>query len=793
MTEKKENIFQQILINAKTHIDRSLYSYIFMLVKYIFLGNKGIKNKEKEKQIITKLTNMTNNINKNFIKIEAKFIKIQPLDEAYSLKNFINILNFIKTQNSMFAGDIMEAALMLTFSFCFETDKTKEFGKYIYVNISRLRDTSYHDLSDWFKKGESLFQPLELKDFKELLDKDVYLGDSENKNKIANPNATLLQELITEIIRYKFNFISSNKGNSKTFDFINSGKLDLIKLFLDKFRDMKNMSSNLTMVDKDFTSNSIAFIYYYLFEGEKIPPIKMIRCFLTAIYIYYQNEHSPLMKYINPKIDSSGEELVPIPFAYSLRGAFVEGRFSNIIISPIKLEPKISIVNFGQNNIREWGLFELGKSIAMNPNIKSIILKISLLRGYYLDFFNAGLSIYDNYNIEDLNLSMNYLKEESAYSLVKIISHFKNLITLNLSANDLKGGPKHIFIYLKDQFRKGKCKLENLYLNNITIDDSAFYELGELIKSRYCKIKRLSLGGNNKSNVVNFLRQVKYNRNLEELNIFKCGFRNTDIDDICRIISNTNIKHLNLFKNDFKHFGKCLSIIFRTKLMKQNKTKATEKNENEFIDRSASLMTLDLSNNMVEILNSEHINLINNIVQDNSTLSCLDISHIVYGPYPDRSKTLKSDKYKNAVQTVLQKTLEDRKDKFSNLLFEKYQKEILYKDYQSKDESNKLKYKNEKLDKNIEAIIKEENAQYHLYLKEKCENIINNLKMEKLDYSDKTIYDYLLESEVFDETKGESKDEQITNKILNYMKYIRDKKDLDRFNLELGEKNLILI
>ena len=187
MKEKKQNIFQQILTNSKTHIDKSLYIYLCMLVKYIFLGNKGIKNKEKEKEIITKITNMTNNINKTFIKIEANFIKFEPLDEAYSLKNFINILNFIKSQNSMFAGDIMEATLMFTFSFCFETDKTNEFGKYIYVNISRLRDTTYNDLPAWFQKGENLFQPLELKDFKYLLDKDVYLGDTENKNKIINP------------------------------------------------------------------------------------------------------------------------------------------------------------------------------------------------------------------------------------------------------------------------------------------------------------------------------------------------------------------------------------------------------------------------------------------------------------------------------------------------------------------------------------------------------------------------------------------------------------------------------
>lgn len=785
MNEK--NIFQQILENSKSHIDKSLYTYLFMLVKYIFFGNKGIKNKEMEKKIIIKLKNMTESINNSLIKIKTNFIKYEPVIDAYSIHNFNNIINFIKMQNSMFAGDIIEAILIMIFSFGFETDKTNEFGKYIYVNISKLRDTTYHDLSDWFKKGEKIFLPNELRNFRALLVNDVYLGDLENKNKMNEDDETILKELITTITKYKFNFITYNEGKSKTFEYINNGKLDLIKFFLDKFADMKNNTTNLTMVDKDFTSNSLAFIYYYLFVEQNLTPIRMIRCFLTSVYIFYQNEHSPLMQYIDPKPkiienkEEDKEDLVVIPFTYTLRGAFVEGRFSNTIISPIKLEPKISSVNLGQNNIREWGLFELGKSITMNSNIKSITLKISLLRGYYLDFFVSGLGIYDNYSVEDLNLSMNYLKEESAFSLVKLISHFKNLKTLNLSANDLKGGPKHILIYLKKQFRLGKSKLENLYLNNCTMDESAFYELGELVKSRCCKLKRLSIGGNNKSNTVNFLKQVKYNRNLEELYIFKCGFKNEDIDDILRIISNTNIKHLNLFKNDFKNFGKCLSIVYRTKLIKNN---------GYFIDRSASLMTLDLSNNAFDLINSDHINLINKIVEDNSTLSCLDLSHIVYGQYPDRSKSPKSDNYKIAVSNTLMGTLKQRKEKFSNLLFDKFKKEVSINDYKKKDENDKLKYRSEELDKRIKEILKEEDAKLYLFLREKCKEMIKDFENEKI--GDKNLYDYLLEKETKD-SEDYTKEEQIQKKIIEYMEYLRDKKDLDDFNYQLGEKNLVLI
>ena len=867
-----KNNLELILQNIKAHIDQSIYSYLFILMKYIFLGDEGINQKGNGEKIKTKLKNMTKSINEKIIKREENYIKLEPVKESYSLQNFKNILNFIKYNNSMFAGDIMEGILMIILTYGFECSKTNEFGKYIYVNISKLRDVSNQDLPEWFKKGREVFKPGEMKDVKNLLNKDSYLNDNNNSINMNEVNP-ILKDLIIEITKSKFELITLNKGRNKTFDFITKGELNLIQFYLEIFRDMRNKNNNLTMIDKDFITNSLAYIYYYLFEETRSPPIKIIRCFLTSVYIFYQNEHSPLMKYIKPKTEND-EELVGIPFSYSLKGAFVEGRFANIIISPIKIEQKISNINFGQNNIREWGLFELGKCIAMNKNIKSIMLKISLLRGYYLDFFVSGFGIYDNYSIEELNLSMNYLKEDSAFALVKLLSHLKNLKTLNLSANDFRGGPKYIFIFLKNQFQKGTSKLENLYLNNCMLDDSSYYELGELIKSKYCKLKRLSVGGNNKPILSRFLKKIKYNRDLIELNLFKCGLKNKDINDICRIISNTNIKHLNLFKNDFTLFGECLDIIFRTKIIrrkdeinkkeeentenkddnnnkeekkedknnkeeeKNNKTKEAEKlkeaeifkeakkaietkttdtssnkdnnknkikeedynknietiikeaNSNNMIDRSSSLMTLDLSNNSFYFLNSDYIYLIKDLIQDNSTISCLDLSHIFYGPYPDRSRTDKSDSYKNSIEKSLANCLKGRKNIFDKLLFKKFQKEVCIKEYEEKAEKDKLKYKKSELDKLIRDIVNTEDAIHYLYLKDLADTIITELKQNSID-----TYNNLLEAEGLEKNKelNDEENEKLINKLIDYMKFIRDKDNLDRINLLLGEKNLILI
>ena len=135
-------------------------------------------------------------------------------------------------------------------------------------------------------------------------------------------------------------------------------------------------------------------------------------------------------------------------------------------------------------------------------------------------------------------------------------------------------------------------------------------------------------------------------------------------------------------------------------------------------------------------------------------------------------------------------TLKQRKEKFSNLLFDKFKKEVSINDYKKKDENDKLKYRSEELDKRIKEILKEEDAKLYLFLREKCKEMIKDFENEKI--GDKNLYDYLLEKETKD-SEDYTKEEQIQKKIIEYMEYLRDKKDLDDFNYQLGEKNLVLI
>ena len=86
-------------------INRNIYLYLYNLIKYIFLNTK--KSLEVEKKLVLH----TNKINEEIIKDKKKFIDIK--NNVYSKENIINILDFIKMQNLLYSGDIMEGILIM--------------------------------------------------------------------------------------------------------------------------------------------------------------------------------------------------------------------------------------------------------------------------------------------------------------------------------------------------------------------------------------------------------------------------------------------------------------------------------------------------------------------------------------------------------------------------------------------------------------------------------------------------------------------------------------------------------
>jgi hypothetical protein len=501
-----------------------------------------------------------------------------------------------------------------------------------------------------------------------------------------------------------------------------------------------------------------------------------------SIYIYYQNTN--LINLNSSENDDT--TLENIPYTYQLKDYKVEGRFSNVITSPITIEPRIINVDFMQNNIREIGLFELGKILSFNKNIKTLNLKSCLINNFYLEIFVRGFALFDNYTLEELNLSKNALKEYADYPLSELIKHLKGLKTLNIFGNtEAKGGFRLFFITLKSLYKKGKTNLENLNINNCYLTDSSFYELGELLKSPYCGLKRLNIALNKKSRNIDFLKTLKYNRSLEELIIYKCDLSENDIDDVCRIISNSNIKKINLFHNKFHVFRKTLRIVFRGKLI----NKIGKKINKQKVDLSKAIIHLDLSNNYSYLINHHYIMLINKFIESNSNINCLDLSHILYGKNADmRGK----DIYKKEINK-LSSILSKKKEAYWKLTLKKLDLERNKEIYQKKEEEEKLNLNDldEEINKYLEAQInsKNENSIFPAYLREKNYYII-----EKIIIKNKEKYDKLIKKEKIDDKNIKSyNNEKFIHKIIDYIKFKKNENELISVNRELEWKQLVII
>ena len=173
------------------------------------------------------------------------------------------------------------------------------------------------------------------------------------------------------------------------------------------------------------------------------------------------------MKYIkNDKTD-----LEKIPFVFNLGEASIMQKLSSILLSPLRIEPRIEEIELAKNRLKGMGFFELAKLFIFNKNgIKKMNFEFNAIKSNYLYFLNNALNNFDNYSVEILNLSNNKLRNDSGENLANILSHFKNLKRINLSCNELKNGVSSFLITLKKLYRKGKTHLEALNLNNCLLN-----------------------------------------------------------------------------------------------------------------------------------------------------------------------------------------------------------------------------------------------------------------------------------------------------------------------------------
>ena len=462
--------------------------------------------------------------------------------------------------------------------------------------------------------------------------------------------------------------------------------------------------------------------------------------------------------------------LQKLPFDYDISEAGIINKYANIVMSPLRIEPRIDGIKLSRNTLKQNGFMELAKILLVNKSIKNIDFHTCLLKSSYIDFLNNYLGLFDNNFVEILNLSFNYLKEDCVEYLANILTHFKKVKTINLSSNDFKNGISSFLINLKKLYRQGKCDLESLNLNKCILDDISYYELGDLLKSKYCKLKKLYLSDNNIPSNINFLKNLKKNRYLTEIYFNKSTIGNNDTDDIMRIISNSNIEYLYLNNNKINNFSQCLRIIYRTILIKKKE---------KIIKKDSNLYNLDLGHNFCFNKNSDKTKLLLNSL-DKITLYCLDFSRILYNNSPNSfEKTNLNKLYTDSVDELISK-LKEEEEKYKNTIGQIKSNNIAQKKLQKK---NYDEFKN--LDEEIIKIIKDEKAIYPAFLKDEAKKLISK--------SDKIINE--LKKIIINNNKKEIKKKfcEIQNKLVDYMNLIRINIKNDELNQIKNSKKMIII
>ena len=180
--EKKENN-RNIFRDAKFLIDENLYRFLLALMKVIFIrNNKTIKTKKALKI----LDACIEKVNKEII---GKEKNLEHLSLEYTPKNLRNIINFVKTQNSIFYSEILENILIIVFGMAFKTEKENIFGRYIYSNINELKKSGNYILDDWFnqqKFNSKIFE--EIRETRQSYIKSLLENDLSNETNIEDYN-----------------------------------------------------------------------------------------------------------------------------------------------------------------------------------------------------------------------------------------------------------------------------------------------------------------------------------------------------------------------------------------------------------------------------------------------------------------------------------------------------------------------------------------------------------------------------------------------------------------------------
>ena len=294
-----------------------------------------------------------------------------------AIKNINIVLLFIKSQNLLFAAEIFENILIKIISQEFKVKQSDFFWKYIYNNLDAL--------------------------YKKQGDKDEKDGKEKIKEWIINNKFKKFFEL-DEVLNGDFPFYDL-KHNQNQFVETNFLFQLILRIYFCKYIKTDEKSKVQKNQSTSIYSFRSGLFFDKEFGRETNKSFGIISSFFFSVYIYCQLKQNPLMNY-----SISKENLCNLPFIYELSEADINDDHLDIVLIPIRLEPRIIDIEMNKNRFRFKGIIELCNALIFNRNIKKIsINNCGIKSGYltYLKYFYKYFAISPNKNIEDLDLSEN--------------------------------------------------------------------------------------------------------------------------------------------------------------------------------------------------------------------------------------------------------------------------------------------------------------------------------------------------------------------------------------------------
>ena len=117
-------------------------------------------------------------------------------DKKEIIQNINIIFEFVKSQNLVYASEIIENIIIIVISLGYKVDKSDIFGKYIYSDLENLYSKKRNKISNWINNED-------LKDFlnfNDIIEIDIILESGKEKqiNQYIN-NKNLLVYLLLRL------------------------------------------------------------------------------------------------------------------------------------------------------------------------------------------------------------------------------------------------------------------------------------------------------------------------------------------------------------------------------------------------------------------------------------------------------------------------------------------------------------------------------------------------------------------------------------------------------------------